>query len=78
MRRPAKREEAIQQVCDYLTGFALGEKGKHQSPSDAGLFPEQVPYSQEEEEKLAANVGLATDGERFVFVQRLAQGTGQA
>jgi len=70
MRRPAKREEAIQQVCDYLTGFTLGEQAKHQKPGDPGLFLAGVTYSQDEEERLAASVGLATDGEWFIFIQR--------
>lgn len=73
MRRAAKRDEAIQQVCDYLTGFTLGEQAKHQKPGGDGLFPSEITYSQEEEERLAANVGLATDGERFIFVQRLGK-----
>ena len=70
MRAASRCDEAVQQVCDYLTGFALGEKGKHQKASDPALFPSEVTYSQEDEERLAANVGLATDGERFIFVQR--------
>jgi len=71
MRNKAKREEAIKQVCDYITGFTLGEEAKHQEPTDQmSLLGEAVSYSREEEERLAANVGLATDGEQFVFVQR--------
>jgi SAM-dependent methyltransferase len=37
---------------------------------EAGVFPPETSYSQEEEEVLAAHAGLATDGEHFVFVQR--------
>jgi hypothetical protein len=59
MRSAPKRAEAIKQVRDYLTGFTLGK-------DDA----EEANFSEEEEAKLAAHVGLATDGERFVFVQR--------
>jgi len=73
MRRAAKRDEAIQQVCDYVTGFTLGEQGRHQRPGEPDLLPPDVTYSQEEEERLAANVGLATDGEGFIFIQRLGK-----
>ena len=70
MRRAGHFDHAVKQVCDYLTGFTLGPTARHQNPDEPTLFPPEVIYSQEEEEQLAANVGLATDGERFVFVQR--------
>jgi N-6 DNA Methylase len=70
MRQASKREEAVQQVFDYLTAFTLGSEAKHQKPSEPTLFPADVIYSQAEEEHLAANVGLASDGEQFVFIQR--------
>jgi hypothetical protein len=70
MRSARKQEEAIQQACDYLTGFTLGEEAKIQKASQPTLFPSDIIYSQEEEERLAAHVGLATDGERFIFIQR--------
>jgi hypothetical protein len=70
MRQASKREEAAQQVCDYLTGFTLGSEAKHQKSSEPTLFPADVIYSQAEEERLAAHVGLASDGEQFVFIQR--------
>ena len=73
MRAAPKRDQAIQQVCDYLTGFALGEQGRHQKADPSGLLPPDITYSQDEEERLAATVGLATDGDRFVFVQRLGK-----
>ena len=66
MRREAKRKEAVGQVCDYVTGLTLGDAAKSKKN---GLDSKAV-YSQEEEEKLSANVGLATDGERFIFIQR--------
>jgi hypothetical protein len=57
------KEHAVKQACDYLTGFALGDAAK----LDAGAEP---TYSQEEEERLAANVGVAIDGKTVVFIQR--------
>jgi hypothetical protein len=62
MRRARAKQHAIEQVCDYLTGFALGDSAKPEG--------DKAGYSQAEEERLAANVGVATDGETFVFVQR--------
>jgi N-6 DNA Methylase len=68
------REHAVKQVCDYLTGLGLGQEGKHQQPNlKPSLFDSDVVYTQEEEERLAVNVGLATDGSRFIFVQRLGK-----
>jgi hypothetical protein len=69
MRAAAHRAEALQQVCDYITGLTLGAQAKSQI-AEPGLFPPEITYSQPEEERLAANVGLVTDGEQFVFVQR--------
>jgi hypothetical protein len=62
MRGAKAKQHAVKQVCDYLTGFALADAAK-QEDTKAG-------YSQAEEERLAVNVGVATDGETFVFVQR--------
>jgi N-6 DNA Methylase len=71
MSRAKHRDHAVQQVCDYLTGFSLGLEGRHQKQDNQpSLFGPDVVYSREDEEKLAVNVGLATDGKRFVFVQR--------
>lgn len=60
MRKEPHREEAVKQVHDYLTALSIGKEDPQGS----------LALSQEEEETLAAHVGLATDGERFVFVQR--------
>jgi hypothetical protein len=70
MRSTRKQDEAVQQACDCLTGFSLGEEGKIRKAGQPTLFPLDISYSQEEEEHLAANVGLATDSEHFIFIQR--------
>lgn len=70
MSKAAHRDHAVQQACDYLTGFALGEQGKLQKHGDQPVSSEPIVYSQEQEERLAANVGLATDGHTFVFIRR--------
>lgn len=62
MRSAKVREHAVKQACDYLTGFALGDSAK--------LGDGKATYSQDEEERLAANVGIAVDGETIVFIQR--------
>lgn len=67
MRLEAKCKEAVGQVCDYMTGLTLGDAAKSKGK---GLFDSKADYSQEEEEQLSAYVGLATDGQRFIFVQR--------
>ena len=69
MSKSAHRDHAVQQACDYLTGFALGEEGKLQKHGEQPVS-ETVAYTQEQEERLAANVGLATDGHTFVFIRR--------
>lgn len=74
LRSTKKREEAIGQVYEYLTGLALGEKGEAQKAADRTLFDlEEISYAQDEEERLAGHVGIATDGETLVFIQRRAK-----
>lgn len=59
----AMADHAVSQVCDYLTGIALGaERASAET------------LTREEEEKLSSMVGIATDGERYIFVQRRARG----
>lgn len=58
----ALADHAVKQVCDYLTGLALGAD---RTDTD--------PFTREEEEKLSAVVGVATDGQRYIFVQRRAR-----
>lgn len=64
-----KHQHAVQQVCDYITGFRLGPDVPTQV-AEPGLFPPGTIYTREEEERLAANVGLVTDGQVFTFVHR--------
>ena len=70
LRQAPHAKEAVQQVCDYLTGLSLGQTAKIQEADPPELLPRESAYTQEEEERLAGSVGLATDGERFIFVQR--------
>jgi len=72
-RHAPKRDEAVRQACEYLTGLTPGAQAQIQKATHPSLFPGEVTYSQEQEEGLAANVGLATDGERFIFVQPLGK-----
>lgn len=58
LRQAPKRQEAIDQASAYVETLTLGE--------DATT----APLSQEQEERLSATVALATDGERFIFLQR--------
>jgi hypothetical protein len=51
MSKPAHRDHAVQQACDYLTGFALGEDGKLQKHGEGSVL-EAVVYTQEQEERL--------------------------
>ena len=55
----AKTDHAVRQLYDYLSGLAI----------DGGL-DEDAPTSREQEERLAATVGIAFDGRSIVFVQR--------
>jgi SAM-dependent methyltransferase len=64
MQRPANVRHAVRQVCDYLHAIRL-ERGSEQ---DGASAPKEL--TQEEEERLSGGVGIATDGDRFVFVQR--------
>jgi hypothetical protein len=64
------RDSYFGQVCDYLAGFTLGEKARQKENEGPALINLGADYSQEEEERLAANAGVATDGSTFVFVQR--------
>ena len=73
MRRKTRREHAVKQVCEYLTALTLGEEAQVQSPFEPESSQPLVVYSQQQEEQLAANVGLATDGDQFIFVQRRAK-----
>lgn len=72
MRRAPKVAEAVQQVCDYLTSLRLGDHEAALAVRLADAGPEAVALSPEDEEKLSGGVGVATDGSRFVFVQRRA------
>lgn len=58
LRQAPKREEAIKQASDYVESLSLGDDAAAES------------FSQEQEEKLSGTVALATDGERFIFIQR--------
>ncbi len=72
MRRTPKVDEAVQQVCDYLTSLRLGDHASADAVRLADAGPDSVTLTPEDEEKLAGGVGVATDGNRFVFVQRRA------
>lgn len=61
LRSAAERTETISQLSGYLETVALGEDAE--TGSDSG-------YSQKQEERLAGFVGVATDGERWLFIQR--------
>lgn len=64
LRSPAKVADALQQVYDYITGLTRRETFTGAvSESGGGL-------GRDEEEKLSSVVGLVTDGEKFIFVQR--------
>jgi hypothetical protein len=70
MRSARVREHAVKQACDYLTGFALVDSAGKAAETPASYAAGKAVYSQDEEERLAANVGLAIDGETIVFIQR--------
>jgi N-6 DNA Methylase len=65
LKSAAERDKALGQLCGYLERLGLGD--------DARPDEDAPGYTQEQEEKLAANVGLATDGGHFLFVQRRAK-----
>jgi hypothetical protein len=65
LRSASEREKALGQLCGYLETLALDETAQPDAEAPA--------YTQEQEEKLVSNVGLATDGSRFIFVQRRAR-----
>lgn len=69
MRKAPKREHALDQVREYLAVISLGDQGNPRG-LEPGVLISDISYSQEQEEALAATVGLATDGESFIFVQR--------
>ena len=62
LRSTAKRDHAVKQVCDYATGIAFQQLRRS---------PPAGPFAPDEEEKLAACPGIATDGDAVVFVQRV-------
>jgi hypothetical protein len=70
LRSDKNVDHALQQVWDYLTGLSLrqgflDDALRPSLPSDAtGTF------TREQEEQLSTNVGIATDGETFIFTQR--------
>lgn len=66
LRRKKMAEHALQQVWDYLTGLSLPLA--HAKPGRA--TDQTANLTQEQEERLAAHVGIATDGETFLFTQR--------
>lgn len=55
----ALSDHAVQQLCDYLTGLAIDRQA---DPSSH--------LTRDEEERLAGSVGIATDGQTWIFVQR--------
>jgi len=70
LRSAQHAEHALQQVWDYLTGLSL-RQGFPNEP----LLPEPTRdagshFTREQEEQLSMNVGIATDGETFIFTQR--------
>jgi len=70
LRSAQHAEHAVQQVWDYLTGLSL-----RQAFPDQPLLPEpareiEAHFTREQEEQLSMNVGIATDGETFIFTQR--------
>jgi hypothetical protein len=70
LRSAKHAEHALQQVWDYLAGLSL-----RQGFPDQPLPPDPVPevgehLTREQEEQLSTNVGIATDGETFIFTQR--------
>ena len=64
LRSPTKVGEALQQAYDYITGLTLGTES-----ADAGSAA-RGSLGRDDEERLSAAVGLVTDGEKFIFVQR--------
>ena len=70
MRARGHVEQAVDQVCSYMVALGLKAAAQGRKRKDEGSFNKEESYSQEQEECLSAFVGLATDGETFVFVQR--------
>ena len=70
MRAKAERKSALEQLEDYLSVTALGEYARHRKSEEITTAVSDTAYSLEEEERLSSVVGIATDGERFIFVQR--------
>ena len=70
LRNAKHAEHALRQVWDYLTGLSL-RQGFPDQPLLPGPTPEVgVHFTREQEEQLSVNVGIATDGETFIFTQR--------
>ena len=70
LRNAKHAEHALQQVWDYLTALSLRQGFPDQPflpapPQDVGGH-----FTREQEEQLSQNVGIATDGETFIFTQR--------
>lgn len=72
LRSVQHRKHSIQQVVDYISGLSLGPTSVSE-PKSPGLYEGSSTYSRQEEEQLASHVGLVTDGEEFIFVQRRAR-----
>lgn len=70
LRSEAQRGAAVEQLAGYLAARTLGDYAKDRVQGGAEAAVADAQYSQEEEEKLSTQVGIATDGERFLFVQR--------
>ena len=70
LRATTNQDHALGQVWGYLTALTLqqtSKKGQSRKGRGATLEPH---LTTEQEELLSANVGIATDGETFLFTQR--------
>jgi len=72
LRAKAHAEHAIRQVWDYLTGMALQHTSR-KAPTTRADTNLHSNFTAEQEELLSVNVGIATDGETFLFTQRTSK-----
>jgi hypothetical protein len=70
LRKNSAAEHALQQLWDYLTGLSLPLTPEGAQPKSGPGADQTRSLTQEQEERLAAHVGVATDGETFIFTQR--------
>ncbi len=69
LRTTRNRAHSIRQLVDYMSGLSLGPTSIAES-KPPGEFMSEPTYSSEDEERLASHVGVVTDGDEFIFVQR--------